>query len=86
MSQSESIGAKLEAIRDAELSRGNSVTERLIGFSKCRVIVVLKQPFHTEYPTGNGVHRFESRDTHYPMGVGYKDDLASAAVLAPFER
>jgi hypothetical protein len=59
------LAPPLLAILEAELARGNEITEVSDWPPKCSLLVVLRMPFHHEYPTSTDVEFASINDRHY---------------------
>lgn len=80
-----SLGPKLGGILSLEIQAGNSVVGEYVDeFADCKILVILKRPFHAPHVFSQGVEGFTNRDSHYPVGVGYKDVDRREILLAPF--
>ena len=55
----------LQAILDAELARGNTISEVGAWPPKCRLLVQLRRPFYTRYETPPEIEYEHINDPHY---------------------
>jgi hypothetical protein len=80
------LGTPLDQILNAELSAGNEVEGAYFDqFAQCKHLVVLKRPFREAYGSlPETIEVFENRDSHYPVGKGYRDIERLEILLAPF--
>lgn len=79
------LSPKLATLLRKELLAGNVVQgEYLDEFGNCRVLVILKDPFRVHHPIPGGAEEFVNRDSHFPLGQGYKDNENSEILMAPF--
>lgn len=59
------LAAPLRMILEAELARGNVIDEVADWPPQCELLVILRHPFATAYPTGAGVAFTAIEDRHY---------------------
>jgi hypothetical protein len=59
------MAGPLQAILEAELARGNTVVEVSSWPPKCRLLVLLKRPFHDRYAPADRVAYAHINDPHY---------------------
>jgi hypothetical protein len=59
------MAAPLQVILEAELSSGNAIAEVSSWPPKCRLLVVLRHPFHAPYSTLAGIEYADVNDPHY---------------------
>lgn len=59
------LAAPLRAILEAELAQGNTIDEVTNWPPQCELLVILRRPFATDYPTVPGVAFTAIEDRHY---------------------
>lgn len=59
------LSAPLRAILQAELAQGNAIVEVADWPPKCELLVILRRPFATAYPTGPALEFTAIEDRHY---------------------
>ncbi len=78
------LSKRLQWILEAELNSGNFIAGTHENqFTKAKYLVILRKPWHSHYELPEGVSCFTNRDSHYPMGKAYKDELEEHILLAP---
>jgi hypothetical protein len=78
------LSPKLAQMLGHELTASNSVDgEYKNQFANCKNLVILKKPFQVRHSPPVGVEEFINRDSHYPLGRGYKDNDFEEILLAP---
>lgn len=78
------LSSKLDQLLRHELSAGNSVSGEYVNqFADCKILVILSKPFLAKHSAIAELEEFENRDSHYPVGRGYKDGKHQEILLAP---
>jgi hypothetical protein len=80
------LSSRLRTILNAELQAGNAIEGQYVSkFRDCRLLVVLTRPFIVRHAASvDAIEAFANRDSHYPLGDGFKDPKTTEIVLAPF--
>lgn len=78
------LSTELDQILRSELAAGNSVSGEYVSqFANCKTLVILNKPFQVDHSATPEIEEFVNRDTHYPVGRGYKDTRQQEIILAP---
>lgn len=78
------LSGPLSGMLRQELSLGNVVEgEYENEFANCRILVILRHPFKAVHLAPDNVEEFTNRDSHFPVGVGYKDNVNAEILIAP---
>jgi len=80
------LSQRLQQILNEEILAGNSIeSEYENAFQKTKLLVILRHPFHRDYrPVTPEITFFACKDTHYPVGDGYYDEVEKHSLEAPF--
>jgi len=89
VSDMENLSKNLKPIYDYELAQGNEVVGVDVeAWSRCPLAIYFRDPLHVEgivrdLPLAPTVSRWENRDTHYPLEIGYVDSESNHSISGP---
>jgi hypothetical protein len=79
------VSPTLAKMLSDEALAGNAISgEYKNEFQSCKTLIVLRDPFRVAHAPPAGIDAFVNRDSHYPVGRGYKDLDRQEILLAPF--